>query len=377
MEVASRFVGLPRWAAISILFALCLVVGLCIALPRIGLTRDVGVSVPSAAASVQAAEEKDDDLLLYHAVIRRVAAGENYYAIAAEEHRARGYPLKPFVTIRPPTLAMTAATLGDTGMRVMLWSLILATLLVWWRKLSESFTNPRHRLIATMLVAIGMTLATRPELIVMHEIWAGLLILLSLGLHDKQRWWPSLLCGALAVAVRETALPYLLLMAALTLWHRRWPEALGWIAATMGEIGFMVWHSAQVALVVKPDDIASQGWMLMGGLPYALAFLQKSSALRMTSDLVAQCLIPLSLFGWIGWRTFTGLAGALLLIGYALLFMIAGRPENFYWGMLVAPILLIGLAFVPRALIDLLAAMQTAHPEERLSEVEGASLRTA
>ena len=34
---------------------------------------------------------------------------------------------------------------------------------------------------------IGMTLATRPELIVMHEIWAGLLILLSLGSAQRGR----------------------------------------------------------------------------------------------------------------------------------------------------------------------------------------------
>lgn len=354
MSEASRFAGSLRWAAQLILLSLILAIALCVALPRIGSTRDAPSSNPSISAPET--EEKDDDLLLYHAINHRLAAGENYYAIAAEEHRARGYPLKPFVTVRPPTLAMIASTLGDRAMPVLMWTLIVTTLFVWWRKLAACFANPRHRIIATMFVAIGMTLATRPELIVMHEIWAGMLILLSLGLHDVRRWGPSLLCGVLAVAIRETAVPFLMLMVALTLWHRRWNEALGWIAACAAIVGYIAWHAAQVAEVTRPDDITSQGWLLAGGLPYALAFLKKSSALRMTSDLVAQVLIPLSLFGWASWRNFTGLAATLLLLGFALLFMIAGRPENFYWGMLVAPLLLLGLAFVPRALFDLMKA---------------------
>ena len=29
--------------------------------------------------------------------------------------------------------------------------------------------------------------------------------------------------------------------------------------------------------------------------------------------------------------------------------MIAGRPDNFYWGAVIAPAMFIGLAFAPRA----------------------------
>ena len=41
---------------------------------------------------------------------------------------------------------------------------------------------------------------------------------------------------------------------------------------------------------------------------------------------------------------------------YAALLGVAGRVDTFYWGLLVAPVLLVGLAFVPDALRDLLAA---------------------
>ena len=41
------------------------------------------------------------------------------------------------------------------------------------------------------------------------------------------------------------------------------------------------------------------------------------------------------------------------MVRYGLLFMIAGRPENWYWGALVSPLLLVGLAFTPMALKSL------------------------
>ena len=38
------------------------------------------------------------------------------------------------------------------------------------------------------------------------------------------------------------------------------------------------------------------------------------------------------------------------------LFMALGRPDNYYWGMIVAPLLVMGLPFVPAALGDLARA---------------------
>ena len=42
--------------------------------------------------------------------------------------------------------------------------------------------------------------------------------------------------------------------------------------------------------------------------------------------------------------------GTLLFLGYGLAFMIAGRLDNFYWGMVISPTMFIGLAFVPMAI---------------------------
>ena len=59
----------------------------------------------------------------------------------------------------------------------------------------------------------------------------------------------------------------------------------------------------------------------------------------------------MGLGGRLGWTM------TITQIGYAAMIMLFARPSNFYWAMLVAPTLLAGLAFVPRALTDLVAAM--------------------
>ena len=47
------------------------------------------------------------------------------------------------------------------------------------------------------------------------------------------------------------------------------------------------------------------------------------------------------------------LTGLLLYAGYCVFFMLAGRDNNFYWGLLLVGGYAIGLAFVPRALWSL------------------------
>ena len=46
-----------------------------------------------------------------------------------------------------------------------------------------------------------------------------------------------------------------------------------------------------------------------------------------------------------------------LLAAYAAVLSVFGRLDTFYWGLLVAPLLLVGLAFVPDGIRDLAAAL--------------------
>jgi hypothetical protein len=182
------------------------------------------------------------------------------------------------------------------------------------------------------------------------------------------------LTGFLAVTFRETAVPYLLLMGALALVQRRWGESLGWLAALGAETAYLAWHASEVAKVVLATDQASQSWMRSGGWPYAFNFLKKSTALSLLPALPSQVLIALTLFGWLAWKQFAGLVTFLLICGYALVFMIIGRAENFYWGMLVGPLLLGGLIFVPRGLHDLWTESQAGPWFDAIRRKDGAVL---
>jgi hypothetical protein len=62
---------------------------------------------------------------------------------------------------------------------------------------------------------------------------------------------------------------------------------------------------------------------------------------------IAGPLVILAVFGWTGWRAPAADFAALLVLGYGLAFMIAGRDNNFYWGVIITPILVMGFAMVP------------------------------
>ena len=67
-------------------------------------------------------------------------------------------------------------------------------------------------------------------------------------------------------------------------------------------------------------------------------------------------VILLSLFGWASVATGWGLRVTLLLFGYGLMLALFARSDTFYWALLVAPLSLAGLIFVPRAIAELVRA---------------------
>ena len=66
--------------------------------------------------------------------------------------------------------------------------------------------------------------------------------------------------------------------------------------------------------------------------------------------------------GWAAWRDLTGIRALATFSAYAVLIALFGRVDTFYWGLMVAPAILIGLAFVPDGMRDLIAA---AFPKKR------------
>jgi hypothetical protein len=349
----SRFAGLGR--ARSLCLLVMLVVAMLLSLPKTHIpTHAKSKSNPiSHSAPDKHNPARNDDLRLYRMITERMASGENYYTAVAAEHRANNYPLRPFVTVRLPTLVLISATLGTAAMYILLAMLAIATLLAWWRQLDGAFADSGRRASAVMLLVAGLILTTFPKLVVLHELWAGLLIALSLGMYRSERIWPSLLAAGVALAIRETALPYILLMGAFALYARRWKETIAWTGLVAGFAIALLFHAQAVTSVTNASDLASQGWNSFGGWPLANRALRMTSALRVFPDWLGALFVAPAIFGWLSWKSPVGLRVALYLAGFAFMLCIIGRAENFYWGLMVSPLLLVGFAFLPQAFDDL------------------------
>lgn len=338
---------LPARLALGVLLALLLLA----ALPLPGGSP----SAHKAGAGVAAGTDvrKDEDIALYERIVERMAAGEPYHRVAVEEQRARNFPVTPGAAVRLPTFATLSAWLGPKGLygaAALLW---IATLAAWWRRLGAEPGGMPRRPIAMVLLAIGIAGGLKPQYFALHEVWAGTLLALSFALHRGERWVGSLIAAALALAIREHALPFVLLMGAFALWKRRWWELGGWVALCLLFLVAMAVHLGIVADLVTPQDRPSPSWFAFRGLAGFTSNVALSSSLQFLPHGLAGPLAVLPLIGWAGWKSQAGAFGTLLFAGYAVLFMIAGRDNNFYWALTVTPAYFMGLAFAPMALRSL------------------------
>lgn len=315
-------------------------------------------------------KEDDNDLRLYRQINQRLARGDDYYVAATEEQRDNNYPVAPGFTVRLPTLAMVTVALGPVGLVVLQLSLFAAMMLAVARRLGEEPGGADRRPAAVALLMAGIASGLSARYNMLHEIWAAQLIALSFGLHrpERGRWGAAWLAAAAALAVRELALPFVLLMAAWALWHRRWREGAAWLALIAAFCALLAVHLHLAEAQIRAGDPVSPSWLVLKGLSGLMYKVNNSTLLALVPVPVSGMVIVLALFGWTGWRTPMGAFGTLLTLGYGFAFSIAGRDNNFYWGIMITPVLFMGVAFLPIALPSLWrAAALTRAPEPALA----------
>lgn len=306
---------------------------------------------PTAAAGPRGTS----DVALYAAITDGVRAGGDYYAVAAEQLRAGGYPLRPFVTFRLPTLAAAEAALPTWGVATALYLLAAGVLLAWRARLRGTLRGPLARTAAILLTAAGSAACWQVALAGFHEVWAGLLIALSLARWRSDRWAEAVGWGLVAMVIRETAALYAIVMATLAWRAGSGREALAW-AGALGLLALLLTaHAYAVAPVVRPLDPASPGWAGLLGPGFVVRTVHASTALSLVPLGLAAPVVGLALFGWTAWASPTAARAATVIAAYAVLLGVAGRFDTFYWGLLTAPVLLIGLAFAPDGVRDLVA----------------------
>lgn len=347
----NRFTGLPRPLAAAVLALLA-------ALMLYGVTSGVGRDhVATAGPTSMHADGLVGDHALYSRILQRVEAGEPYYAAAAAEHRANHYPLKPFVTVRLPTLAVIFAAIGQPASTRLAISIGLAAILAWYLRLANEPDLPGYARVAGLLVAINLLQLMANEWLLIHEVMAGTLIALALALYSPARPWAAMAVIAAALAIRETVLPVAMLFGLFALIDRDWRAVTGWVVLGLCFLAGIVAHISAIAAVTTPADLASPGWNGLGGWPTYVSFARQTSIFRFLPGWASALAVPLALLGWAAWHARVGLAGLGVQLIFAALIMVFARPNNFYWAMLVVPTLYIGLIFAPAALVALFRSL--------------------
>lgn len=353
----------PAPARLALLALLLLLIGAALVPIQAGKSSVRTRGFVDNIADAQGYERKrDDDLALYDVAIERIRKGESYYDFILDEHREASYPVRPGLAVRLPTLAYLDAWLGEGGQIAASLLLLAATMLAWWRRLGEEPGGDRKRVLAMAFLFVGTSLGLNRYFFVLHELWSGMLLALAFGLHrpgrekGRRRWGWALAVAALALAIREHALPFVLLMATMAFWRRDWEEGAAWSALALAFLAFLAWHLSIVAAQVLPGDPQGPSWLALRGLSGWLSNVVLSSNLRYLPHWLAGPAMILMVFGWTGWKSPAGIFGTLFYLGYGLAFMIAGRPDNYYWGAMVAPAMFLGLAFAPTAMSSLVRA---------------------
>jgi hypothetical protein len=342
-----RLTRFSNWGPWTAWFALAVIAGAVI----------LGATLHPVPHRLRLAPLGISDATLYSAVVDRVMHGENYYTAAAAMHRTLAYPTAPAAVFREPTLAWALAAMRtDMIRRAVLFALSLVTFFALRRAMADAGISTRTRLLAIPLIGTGLAVAWAPTSFYLHETWAGLLIALSLASYRPGRWLLPVILGVTACLIRELAFPYLMAMAAFAAYERRNRELLAWCAGMLLFAAFFAWHLSAASGLHRLGDYVSDGWLYFGGWPFVLETAKRNFALYFASNGVVAFAVSLGLIGFAGARDPWISRVGLIVGGYMASFLIAGRPDNSYWGILYSPLLPIGVALSPLTVRDLIAS---------------------
>jgi hypothetical protein len=278
-----------------------------------------------------------------------VRSGQGYYAAAVREQRAGGYPVRPFVTVRTPILAEALARLpGPPAPQVAAGVLALLVVAAWAVRLRGEAKRPLGAVLSLLFLLGSAAAAIYPHAYMQHELWSGLLLSLALAVYGPRSWPWSLSLMLAAAAVRELAAPVLAVMALMAFAEGRRREALAWAAAIAVYAAGLAWHAFEVARLTSAADPASSGWLALGGWPFVLLQMKWNALLLGLPPPAIALMAALVVLGLAGLRGAMETRVAAILVAYGLAFLVLGRVDNAYWGLMITPLWPVALVGVGR-----------------------------
>ncbi|GIW79840.1 MAG: hypothetical protein KatS3mg105_1647 [Gemmatales bacterium] len=297
--------------------------------------------------------QRRSDADFYKTIVERVGAGENYYAALAEEFSEWDEPAASIFNWRLPLYAWFFGKLPDPRWGQVILAILPLTAVVLAFKVAERDLGAPATFFTLFLAGPFAWLAFE-GICLFTELWAGILITLSVLSYALDRPWPGVGTGLAALFVRELVLPYCLLCLVFAFVGKKRREVLVWLIGFACFAAFYIWHAHQVAgHRAAPGGFQPGGWVRFGGWAFIIGTSRMGNIFLIDQPMLAAGLLPLSLLGLVSWPGVLGERGSLTCLGYMSAFTIVGQPYNAYWGLLYSPLLALGLAAAPSAIRDL------------------------
>jgi hypothetical protein len=317
----------------------------------------VALSTPTLPAHEEKGETDAD---LYGRVVERVRQGEDYYEGLEQEFKRVHYPVTSLFNYRTPLYAWFLSRFANPE-----WAKLIAGAIALGALLASYETIRRDPgriagVLAVVLMSGALLWCILDGMYLYTEVWAGALIILSIAAYGLGAVRMGLVSAILALFFRELALPYCILAWGVALQRRQWREAAAWLIGLAGYACYFIWHAQRVLpwIPVAEKALNVSGWVRFGGMEFLLAASRANLFLVVAPAWVAAFCLPLAVLGLAGARGDLAYRSFMTVAVYLLLFAVVGKLDTFYWGMLITPLLALGVAVSPWALWDLVRAIR-------------------
>jgi hypothetical protein len=297
-------------------------------------------STPAAAVPQQGGK----DLAAYRRIVERVHCGEDYYDAAGIELRAGGYATSSVFNWRPPLCAWLLAVFPrpEWGQGLLVVLVLLTFVLAYHAECAAGSIG--RAVILLVLMAGAFLWCIDGDAFFAQELWAGVCIAASVSAFAAGLRPAGVILGLAALALRELALPYVIIALALAASEKRWREVAAWGIGLMAWGCFLAWHAWQVQRHLTPLEFAeTDGWIQLGGPAFVIRTSQMNVWLFNLPAWIAVLYLAAALLGLAGWRGPGARRVGLTVAAYLTAFLVVGKPFNGYWGLLYVGLLPFGV----------------------------------
>lgn len=288
------------------------------------------------------------DVATFEAMVGRLEAGESYYPVFGDELRRHGYPGRSIFNWRTPLLLSALSRVPSLVSRSVLVGLGALLFFATFRMTAH---EPLWVAVGNVMQAGAVAPVFAAGAEVFGEVWAGLLIGLSVCMFARRKAGTAIGLGLLALFLRELAAPYCAACAAVALHQRRWREVSAWLGGASLYGAYYAWHFIQVrAHQLSTDAAHPTPWLNFGGLSSLLRAADWHAWLLLSPPWATALAMTTVALGVVASRT--PLHARLAAGVYSVFFMVAGQSFNGYWGLLAWPVWAVASGYGLQAIFD-------------------------